>query len=249
FPHHENEIAQSEARSGKPFCKFWIHNGFVTVDKEKMSKSLGNFFTVEQVLSQYEAPAIRLFLLSAHYRNPIDYSRDLLDQAKKNWQKIRDTWTALLAALEPGTSAAHALPVVRTTLPPDIAAVLDEFDAAMDDDFNTPRALAALFTTIKWVNDALAKEKDANSLKAGFQVLATILGVLGFDEPYMARFLQAGARATRQIESLIQHFIDQRNAERKAKNFKKADEIRAMLKGMGIELVDSKDGTTWKLAT
>ena len=249
FPHHENEIAQAEARSGKPFCRFWIHNGFVTVDKEKMSKSLDNFFTVEQVLQQYEAPAIRLLLLSAQYRNPIDYSRELLDQATKNWQKIKDTWTAMLAALGTEAKAIRAVPVTMTALPPELASTLEELESAMDDDFNTPRALAALFTTIKAVNDALAKGKDAGSLKAGFQVLATILGVLGFDEPYMARFSQTGAQATKQIDAIVQHFIAERDAERKAKNFKKADEIRTMLKGMGIELMDSKDGTTWKLAT
>jgi cysteinyl-tRNA synthetase len=248
FPHHENEIAQSEAHSGKtPFCRFWIHNGFVTVDKEKMSKSLNNFFTVEQVLEQYEAPAIRLFLISAQYRNLIDYSRELLDQAVKNWQKIRDAWFASLAALGAGAKAAQAEPVSKATLPAELASTIEEFEAAMDDDFNTPRALAALFTTIKAINDSLAKGKDASFVKAGFQVLRAILGVLGFDIPYMARFPQAGTQAGKQLESLVQHFINQRNAERKTKNFKKADEIRATLKAMGVELMDSKDGTTWKL--
>ncbi len=249
FPHHENEIAQSEAHSGKaPFCRFWIHNGFVTVDKEKMSKSLNNFFTVEQVLHEYEAPAVRLFLVSAQYRNPIDYSRELLDQATKNWQKIRDSWSAMVAALGTEAKALQAVPIMKAALPPSLAATIEEFEAAMDDDFNTPRALAALFTTIKAANESLAKGKDAEFLKAVFQVLKDILGVLGLDAPYMARFPQAGMQAGKQLESLVQHFIDQRNAERKAKNFKKADEIRATLKAMGIELMDSKDGTIWKLA-
>jgi cysteinyl-tRNA synthetase len=248
FPHHENEIAQSEAHSGKaPFCRYWIHNGFVTVDKEKMSKSLNNFFTVEQVLQEYEAPAVRLFLVSAQYRNPIDYSRELLDQATKNWQKVRDSWSTLVAALGTEAKAVHAVPITKATLPPSFAATLEEFEVAMDDDFNTPRALAALFTTIKAVNENLAKGKDVGFLKAGFQVLRAILGVLGLDATYMARFAQAGIQAGKQLESLVQHFIDQRNAERKAKNFKKADEIRAMLKAIGVDLMDSKDGTSWKL--
>ncbi|NMC07627.1 MAG: cysteine--tRNA ligase [Candidatus Lokiarchaeota archaeon] len=248
FPHHENEIAQSEAHSGKaPFCRFWIHNGFVTVDKAKMSKSLNNFFTIEQVLEQYEAPAIRMFLLSAQYRNPIDYSKDLLDQATKNWQKIRDAWAASRAVLGAGVKGAIVEPVSKAVLPPDLAKILEEFEAAMDDDFNTPRALAALFSAIKAINENMAKGKDASVMKSGFHVLRAILGALGFDDAYMARFAKASAQTGKQLDSLIQYFISQRDAERKARNFKKADEIRDTLKAMGIELMDSKDGTAWKL--
>nr|MDO8108890.1 cysteine--tRNA ligase [Candidatus Sigynarchaeota archaeon] len=248
FPHHENEIAQSEARSGKPFCRYWIHNGFVTVDKEKMSKSLGNFFTVEQVLREYEAPAIRLFLVSAQYRNPIDYSKDLLDQATKKWQKVRDTWFALLATLGDDVKAVDALPVAKQSLPSDLGDILAEFESAMDEDFNTPRALASLFITIKIANEHLIKEKDETYLKTTYQVLKIILDVLGFDGVYLDRFKPAGKDAGKQLDILVRHFIEERNQERKAKNFKRADEIRVFLKSAGIELMDGKDGTTWKLA-
>jgi cysteinyl-tRNA synthetase len=246
FPHHENEIAQSEARSGKPFCKYWMHNGFVTVDKEKMSKSLGNFFTVEQVLGEYEAPALRMFLISAQYRNPIDYSKDLLEQATKNWQKAREAWHALLAALGDEAKAVDAAPIAREDMPSELAGMLANFDDAMDEDFNTPRALAALFTTIKAINEGLINREDALWLKAAYQVLKTILSVLGFDVQYMARYKPASKDAGKQLDALVQYFIEQRNQERKSKNYKKADDIRDFLKAAGIELMDGKDGTTWK---
>ena|SRR5271157_3500743 len=246
FPHHENEIAQSEARSGKMFCKYWLHNGFVTVDKEKMSKSLGNFFTVEQVLGEYEAPALRMFLVSAQYRNPIDYSKDLLDQAMKNWQKARDAWFALIDALGAEVKAVDESPIARDELPADLAEIQAEFEAAMDEDFNTPRALATLFITIKTVNEGLIKGEDTPFLKAAYQVLKTILDVLGFDARYMNRFASTTKEAGKQLDALLQYFIEQRNQERKARNFEKADEIREFLKAAGIELMDGKEGTTWK---
>ncbi len=159
FPHHENEIAQSEARSGKPFCKYWMHNGFVTIDQAKMSKSLGNFFTVQQVLEEYEAPALRVFLISAHYRNPVNYSRELLDQATKNWHTLRDAWV-LASQAAGGVNTWHAAgsngnPDLAGA-PADVSRFVAEFEAAMDEDFNTPKAMAAVFSLARWINEHVA---------------------------------------------------------------------------------------------
>lgn len=240
FPHHENEIAQSEAYSGETFCKYWLHNGFVNVDEQKMSKSLGNFFSVAEVLSRYEAPVLRLFLIGAQYRNPINYSTAGLDQAAKNWARLRDAWTTLAPLAVPGAGTGR--PAVAS---PAARALLADYEAGMDDDFNTPRALAALFSAVKAGNEALAAG-DKEGARDAATVIVAMLAVLGFDARYMTRVAGGtGGDACSTIDALVKHLVDERERERKVKNFKRADEIRAMLAATGIELRDGKDGTTW----
>ena len=242
FPHHENEIAQSEAYSGKQFVRNWMHNGFVTVDKEKMSKSLGNFFTVADILKEYQAPALRMFLISAQYRNPIDFSRDLLDQATKNWTRITDTLDKRLEDIPRDLKTRNIDQIAK-----EIVDLISDFDEAMDDDFNTPKALAALFSIMKMINSKLDDNTDDDTLADAFWAFETMLSVLGFDQQYIDTHSSSTGKSSDAFDSLVQKFIDERAKARAAKNWAKADEIRDELNAVGIELDDGKDGTTWKL--
>ena len=222
FPHHENEIAQSEGASGGPFVRYWLHNGFLNVDNEKMSKSLGNFFTIRDVLKRFDAEVVRFFLVRSHYRSSLNYSDAHLDDAK---QALARLYTAL-----------KGFDVVPE--PIDWAdARAKRFREAMDDDFNTPEAVAVLFDLANEVNKGRS-EKGARLLKS----LAGILGLLG---RRAEAFLQVGS-VTHTPES-IQKSIEARLAARKAKNYPEADRIRKELEAAGIILEDSPLGTTWRL--
>jgi cysteinyl-tRNA synthetase len=225
FPHHENEIAQSEGAFGEPMANFWVHNGFVRVDNEKMSKSLGNFFTIRDVLKKYDAEVVRFFILRAHYRSPLNYSDAHLDDAKGALTRL---YTALdgidLGAGAPAVdwNEAHAI----------------RFREAMDDDFNTPVALAALFDLVTEVNKSGAAA-DARQLKA----LAAVIGLL---ERCPSEFLQGSGE---QSPAAIQEMIDARIVAKKQRNFAESDRIRAELLAAGIILEDKPDGTTnWRRA-
>jgi len=225
FPHHENEIAQSEGAFGHPMTNYWIHNGFVRVDNEKMSKSLGNFFTIRDVLKKYDAEVVRFFILRAHYRSPLNYSDAHLDDAKLALTRL---YTALGGVdTGPGPfqvdwNEAHAL----------------RFREAMDDDFNTPVALAALFD--------LATELNKSKSIAQARQYKALAGVIGLLSRTPQQFLQGeGAQAGLDIEALI----EQRSAAKKARNFAQSDTIRADLLAAGIILEDKPDGTTqWRRA-
>ena len=228
FPHHENEIAQSEGAFGKPMAKYWMHNGFVNIDNEKMSKSLGNFFTVRDVLKKYDAETIRFFLVRVHYRSALNYSDVHLDDA-------RVALTRLYTAL-------HA---VRPELAPQDSLVIDwtnpfaaRFQAAMDDDFATPEAVAVLFDLASEVNKTRSPQ-TAGLLKS----LGACLGLLQ-GEP--SAYLQSGSTLD---EASIQQLISLRAAAKLAKNFAEADRIRQDLLSQGIELKDSPNGTTWVAKT
>ncbi|HEY0884323.1 MAG TPA: DALR domain-containing protein, partial [Ramlibacter sp.] len=222
FPHHENEIAQSEGANGQPLARFWMHNGFVNVDNEKMSKSLGNFFTIREVLEKFDAETLRFFIVRAHYRSPLNYSDVHLEDARAALKRL---YTAL-------DSVAPAPVAIDWNNP--FAA---KFKAAMDDDFATPEAVAALFELAAEVNRGKSAEL-AGLLKA----LGGCLGLLQGDP---RAFLRAGSRLD---EATIERLIAERAAAKKAKNFAEADRIRQDLLAQGIVLKDSATGTTWESA-
>jgi len=226
FPHHENEIAQSEGAHGHTFVNCWVHNGFVRVDNQKMSKSLGNFFTIREVLARYDPEVVRFFLVRPHYRSPVNYSDQHLDDARAGL-------TRLYTALRDAGSAAQPTPGTIDWSNPYAA----RFRQAMDDDFNTPEAVAVLFELASEINRTRSAE-DAGLLRA-------LGGVLGLLERDPVAFLQAGssgALTPAQIEALIA----QRTAARKAKNFAEADRIRNELESKGVLLEDTPGGTIWR---
>jgi cysteinyl-tRNA synthetase len=219
FPHHENEIAQSEGAHGRPFVKYWMHNGFVRVDEEKMSKSLGNFFTVRDVLKKFDAEVVRFFIVRAHYRSPLNYSDAHLEDARSALGRL---YTALKGA------AADAAPVDWNE------AHAARFKAAMDDDFNTPEAVAALFDLAGRVN--AGEKRLAPQLRA----LAGLLGIL---QRSPEAFFQGGVEAT-EIEAAIRARVE----ARKRRDFAEADRIRKDLLAKGVVLEDGSGGTTWRRA-
>jgi cysteinyl-tRNA synthetase len=223
FPHHENEIAQSEGATGKPLASVWMHNGFVRVDNEKMSKSLGNFFTIREVLEKYDAETVRFFILRAHYRSPLNYSDAHLDDARASLKRL---YTALYAVPAQDVTINWAEPHAA------------RFKAAMDDDFGTPEAVAVLFDLAGEVNRSRSGEL-AGLLKA----LGATLGLLQ-EEP--KAFLQGGGAADGLDETAIQGMIAARAAAKAAKNFAEADRIRQELLAQGVALKDSPQGTTWE---
>ena len=227
FPHHENEIAQSCAATGAEFARYWLHNGFVQIDNEKMSKSLGNFFTIRDVLAHYPGEVLRFFIVNSHYRSPLNYSDASLANAG---EALRRLYTALR-----GTPADHAAPV-----PQDREA---EFTAAMDDDFNTPKALAVLFDMAREINKL--KEKDDvvyKDIGAAMRTLAAPLGLLQ-DDPEL--FLR-GSGWTADEDAEIERLIRAREDARKHRDFDKADRIRDELGERGIVLEDGAEGTIWR---
>jgi len=222
FPHHENEIAQSEGANGQPLARFWMHNGFVNIDNEKMSKSLGNFFTIREVLEKFDAETLRFFIVRAHYRSPLNYSDVHLEDARAALKRL---YTAL--------DSVPPAPVAIDWNNPFAA----KFKAAMDDDFATPEAVAALFELAAEVNRSKSAEL-AGLLKA----LGGCLGLLQGDP---RAFLRAGSRLD---EATIERLIAERAAAKKAKDFAQADRIRQDLLAQGIVLKDSATGTTWESA-
>jgi len=227
FPHHENEIAQSEAATGKHYANYWIHNGAVRVDGEKMSKSLNNFFTIREILDKYDAEVVRYLLISSHYRSEIDYSQESLQEARNGLDRFYN-------ALKDHADVAPASQDELTR-----SSFYDRFVLAMDDDFNTREALSGMYDLVRDLNseaDATAKRNLASQLKA----LGQILGILRRN-PH--EYLQAGvALSGEQIEALIAERLQARTD----KNFVRSDEIRDELKAKGVVLEDSKGGTTWR---
>lgn len=249
FPHHENEIAQSEGASGKPFVKYWLHNGFVNVDQEKMSKSLGNFFTIRDILKTYDAEVIRFFILSAQYRSPIDFSDQNLAEAQSGLRRFYE-------ALESAEAATEGIDQ-NDASSEEGAKVEVKFHEAMDDDFNTALAIAHLFDGVRTMNRFVATKKFRKNPELVAQVCdlhATILRlgeVLGLYRSQPTEWLEkvklAGLKKLEITEEEIVDFIEQRLQARSGKDFARADEIRGELEAKGILLLDTREGTNWRL--
>jgi cysteinyl-tRNA synthetase len=258
FPHHENETAQSEGASGKPFVKYWIHNGFVNINKEKMSKSLGNILTIKEIVQHWHPEVIRLFLLSQHYRSPVDFSEESLLEAKLGLDRFYTTMKALQDELaEPIASAS------RTNVPSlaehrqAIESFQPKIEEAMDDDFNTAQALGYFHNLLTHLNGLLDLSKGnptqeiVSLLRKGLDHLLKFGWILGLfrEEPkqYLDRMKKEGLKKLDLSEEEILKLIEKRNAARKGKDWKKADETRNDLLSKGIVLEDGPTGTQWKL--
>ncbi|MFH0731427.1 MAG: cysteine--tRNA ligase [Candidatus Omnitrophota bacterium] len=231
FPHHENEIAQAEARTGKPFAKYWIHHGLLTINGQKMAKSLGNFITIKAALKKYDAETIKFFMISSHYSQPIDFSDERMNEAKAALERFYILFDKV-NRLEP--TPHHSLRSGAGQAA-QIDALKEKFIEAMDDDFNTPQALACLFDMLREAN----KSSDENMLYA-----ATLIKELG---GIFGLFLR-GKQIDAQLETYVESKISERNKARNSKDFKKADLIRQELKAKGIAIEDTKEGTVWRPA-
>jgi cysteinyl-tRNA synthetase len=237
FPHHENEIAQSEGATGHPFVRYWMHNGFVRINEEKMSKSLGNFFSVREVLKDYRPEEIRYFILTSHYRSPLNYSDEQLQNARQALQRL---YTALS-----GLSGLKQIDV--HTPPAETSSYRQAFAAAMDDDFNTPEALAVLFELARAINRQKVQDPvQATALGAVLVQLGNLLGILQSEPDAWLKGQHQGAEGL--DDAAIESLINQRLAARQAKDWAEADRIRDLLKAKGILLEDGAGGTGWRRA-
>lgn len=236
FPHHENEIAQSEAANGVTFSKYWMHNAFLNIDNRKMSKSSGNFFTVREISKDYDLQTLRFFMLSAHYRSPLNFSAELMNAAKSGLERITTAAELLLhlqkSAAEETLSAEEEASLQETGL------YFKKFEDAMEDDFNTADAIAAVFEFVKFINTHAPLSHSTAFLRALSTKLETLCGILGLDIQQKEEMLDAD----------IVQLIQERQTARKEKNFARADEIRDLLLKKGILLKDTREGVQWKRA-
>ena len=236
FPHHENEIAQSEAANGKEFAKYWMHNAFLNIDNRKMSKSLGNFRTVREISEQYDLQVLRFFMLSAHYRSPLNFSADLMEASKNGLTRIV-TAVDNLKHLENATSAEVMTDVEKETFEK-TKEFVEGFETAMEDDFNTADAIASIFELVKFANTTATVESSKEYLKGLHDLIVKLADVLGLIVEKEEELLAED----------IEKLIEERQAARKEKNFKRADEIRNELLEKGIILEDTREGVKWKRA-
>ena len=261
FPHHENEIAQSEAANGCRFVRYWLHNGFVNINSEKMSKSLGNFFTIREVLEKYDPETLRFFILSAHYRSPLDFSDQNLDEAQAGLERIYTCLATLDEALGdasvPGDESAIFLPAsAGHELDEKDGLFISRFCDAMDDDFNSAQALGVVFDTVRTVNRFLAETKTLDDVelrllsrvRKHFKEIGDVLGLFSVHPKEWLEGIKT-IKADRMdiTPEEIEHLIAERSEARKYKDFKRSDEIRDMLLEKRVQLLDSPHGTTWKM--
>ena len=234
FPHHEDEIGQSECCNGVEFAHYWLHNAFLNIDNRKMSKSLGNFFTVRDISEKYDLQVLRLFMLSAHYRSPLNFSAELMESARVSLERIRNA-VDNLKFLEAHAQTAELTPDEQTAF----AQMEDyekRFDEAMDDDINTADALAVVFELVRFANTNAGEQSSVAFVKALREKIVKLCDILGIIAEQKEEVLDGDVEA----------LIAERQAARKAKNFARADEIRAQLLEMGIELLDTREGVKWK---
>ena len=236
FPHHENEIAQSECCNGKDFAKYWLHNAFLNIDNRKMSKSLGNFFTVREIGEKYDLQVLRFFMLSAHYRSPLNFSADLMEASKTSLERIITAVDNLKFLV--GNAEDKELSLEEKESLTQAAAFETKFDEAMDDDFNTADAISAIFEMVKYVNTNISGENSKSFIQTVLDKMVNLCDVLGIIVDKKEEILAED----------IEKMIEDRQAARKAKDFKKADEIRDALLAKGIVLEDTREGVKWKKA-
>ena len=236
FPHHENEIAQSEAANGKEFAKYWMHNGFLNIDNRKMSKSLGNFFTVREISEKYDLQVLRFFMLSAHYRSPLNFSAELMESARSGLNRIVTAAENLKFLI--GSASVETMTEDEKEKFEKSKEYVDSFEKAMDDDFNTADAIAAVFELVKYINTTADGESSREYLESLLKRLVRLTDVLGIIVEKEEEILDAD------IEALIA----ERQAARKEKNFARADQIRDELLAKGIILEDTREGVKWKRA-
>ncbi len=236
FPHHENEIAQSEAANGKEFAKYWLHNGFLNIDNRKMSKSLGNFFTVREIGEKYDLQVLRFFMLSAHYRSPLNFSAELMEAAKNGLERIK-TAAENLRFLA-GNAKTENVTEAEKEKQEKAQEFVKRFEKAMEDDFNTADAIAAIFDLVKYANTTADGESSGAYLQSLLGLIVKLADVLGIIVEEKEELLDA------EIDALIQ----ERQAARKERNFARADEIREELLAKGIILEDTREGVKWKRA-
>jgi len=233
FPHHENEIAQSECCNGKIFARYWLHNAFLNIDNHKMSKSLGNFFTVREVGEKYDLQVLRFFMLSAHYRSPVNFSAEIMESSKNALDRIVTAVSRLKDVIAADNAA---IPVEEAGQAAALKEYRSRFDAAMDDDLNTADAISVIFELVKFANTTVTEVSSktyAQAVLAEIEALSDIMGLIVNKE-------------TGNLEAEIEALIEQRQTARKERNFQRADEIRDQLLAQGIELKDTREGVKWK---
>lgn len=236
FPHHENEIAQSESSSGKSFANYWMHNAFLNIDNKKMSKSLGNFFTVREISEKYDLQVLRFFMLSAHYRSPLNFSADLMESSKNALERIITSVERLKEDLV--KSSRKELNEIEAENLNRLEELKDKFEAFMEDDFNTADAVSAVFEIVKLANSTADENSSGNYLNKILNTINTLCEILGL----------ITVRKQLSLDEEVKALINRRQEARKAKDFAKADEIRDRLLSMGIILEDTREGVKWKKA-
>ena len=241
FPHHENEIAQSEAASGREFARYWMHNGFLNIDNQKMSKSLGNFFTVREISEKYDLQVLRFFMISAHYRSPLNFSAQLMESAKNGLERIITAAEALKRfsdARKAAGETAGKMTDEEQKLYQASEAYQKKFESAMEDDCNTADAVSAVFELVKFINTNASADNSSQFLQKLHDRLALLCGVLGI----------VTEKEEEMLDSLIEQLIQERQEARKQKDFARADQIRDELAAKGIVLKDTREGVAWKRA-
>ena len=236
FPHHENEIAQSECCNGKQFARYWMHNAFLNIDNRKMSKSLGNFFTVREIGEKYDLQVLRFFMLNAHYRSPLNFSAELMEASKNSLERIITCVEQLKHLLE--TAEKTEMTVEEKALEAEVLEYVKKYENSMEDDFNTADAIAAIFELVKFANTKANENSTAAFVQYLFDTIVHLSDVLGLIVNKEAEIL----------DEEIEKLIEERQMARKEKNFKRADEIRDELAAMGIILKDTREGVQWKRA-
>lgn len=231
FPHHENEIAQSETLNEEPFAKYWMHNGMINVDNRKMSKSLGNFFLVREVAEHYDREVIRLWILSAHYRNPINFTEEVMEQTKNSLERLYTAQEYMKRLMAAAAQKGEVSETVTTAL----EVFRSDFIQSMDDDLNTAQAVSVIFELVRFINSSINEESNREDVEAALSMFKELTGVLGLirDEE-------------KETDQEIDDLIEQRNLARKNKDFQRADQIRDQLKERGVEIKDTPTGVVWK---